>query len=83
MARRNKSTSREMVESLKGQLIEYFYDNVIDDSDYEGLTGPELFEALVETFKDLEGELEAKLKPIQFVLNKLDPEDSQPQVLNG
>jgi len=83
MARRNKSTSRQMVESLKDQLTEYFRENVFDDYYYEDLTGSELFEALIETFKELENELKEELKPIQYVLNKLDPEDSETQVLNG
>ena len=83
MARRNKSASRQMVESLKDQLTEYFRDNVFDDYEYEDLTGSELFEALIETFKELENELKEELKPIQYVLNKLDPEDSEPQVLKG
>jgi hypothetical protein len=83
MARRNKSASRQMVESLKDQLTEYFRENVFDDYDYEDLTGSELFEALIETFKELENELKEELKPIQYVLNKLDPEDTETQVLNG
>lgn len=83
MTRRCKSASRQMVESLKDQLTEYFRENVFDDYDYEDLTGSELFEALIETFKELENELKEELKPIQYVLNKLDPEDSEPQVLNG
>ena len=83
MARRNKSASRQMVENLQDQLVEYFQENIFDDYDYEDLTGSELFEALVETFKELENDLKEELKPIQYVLNKLDPEDSEPQVLNG
>ncbi len=83
MARRSKSASRQVVESLKDQLTEYFRENVFDDYDYENLTGSELFEALVETFKELENDLKEELKPIQFVLNKLDPEDTETQVLNG
>lgn len=83
MARRCKSASRQMVEALKNQFTEYFRENVFDDCDYEGLTGSELFEALIETFKELENDLKEELKPIQYVLNKLDPEDSEPQVLNG
>jgi hypothetical protein len=83
MARRSKSASRQVVESLKDQLTEYFRENVFDDCDYENLTGSELFEALVETFKELENDLKEELKPIQYVLNKLDPEDSESQVLNG
>lgn len=83
MALRSKSASRQVVESLKDQLTEYFRENVFDDYDYENLTGSELFEALVETFKELENDLKEELKPIQFVLNKLDPEDSESQVLNG
>ena len=83
MARRSKSASRQVVESLKDQLTEYFRENVFDDYDYENLTGSELFEALVETFKELENDLKEELKPIQFVLNKLDPEETESQVLNG
>ena len=83
MARRSKSASRQMVESLKDQLTEYFRENIFDDYDYEDLTGSELFEALVETFKELENDLKEEMKPIQYVLNKLDPEDSESQVLNG
>ena len=83
MARRCNSASRQMVESLKDQFTEYFRESVFDDCDYEGLTGSELFEALIETFKELENDLKEELKPIQYVLNKLDPEDSETQVLNG
>jgi hypothetical protein len=83
MARRSKSASRQMIESLKDQLTEYFRENIFDDFDYENLTGSELFEALVETFKELENDLKEELKPIQYVLNKLDPEDTETQVLNG
>ena len=79
MARRSKSTSRQIVENLKDQLTEYFRENVFDDCDYEDLTGSELFEALVEAFKELENDLKEELKPIQYVLNKLDPEDTNPQ----
>jgi len=67
MSRRNKSASRQMVESLKDQLTEYFRENVFDDYDYEDLTGSELFEALIETFKELENDLKEELKPIQYV----------------
>jgi hypothetical protein len=81
MARRNKSASRQMIESLKEQLTEYFRENIFDDYEYEDLTGSELFEALVETFKELENDLKEELKPIQYVLNRLEPEESQ--VLNG
>ena len=83
MARRSKSASRQMIESLKDQLTEYFRENIFDDFDYENLTGSELLEALVETFKELENDLKEELKPIQYVLNKLDPEDTETQVLNG
>jgi hypothetical protein len=83
MARRSKSASRQIVENLKNQLTEYFRENFFDDCDYQDLTGSELFEALVETFKELENDLKEELKTIQYVLNKLDSEDSEPQVLNG
>jgi len=83
MARRCKSASRQIVENLKNQLTEYFRENFFDDCDYQDLTGSELFEALVETFKELENDLKEELKTIQYVLNKLDAEDTNPQVLNG
>jgi hypothetical protein len=83
MARRSKSASQQMVESLKDSLTEYFRENIFNDYDYEDLTGSELFEALVQTFQELENELKEELKPIQYVLNKLDPEDTETQVLNG
>ena len=83
MARRSKSASRQMVESLKDALTEYFRENIFDNYDYEDLTGSELFEALVETFRELENDLKEELKPIQYVLNKLDPEDTETQVLKG
>lgn len=83
MARRSKSASQQMVESLKDALTEYFRENIFDDYDYEDLTGSELFEALVQTFQELENGLKEELKPIQYVLNKLDPEDTETQVLNG
>ena len=84
MARRcNKSASRQMVENLQDQLVEYFQENIFDDCDYDDLTGSELLEALVGTFRELESEIQKKLTPIQVVLNKLNPEDSETQVLNG
>jgi hypothetical protein len=83
MARRSKSASQQMVESLKDALTEYFRENIFGDYDYEDLTGSELFEALVQTFQELENDLKEELKPIQYVLNKLDPEDTNSQVLNG
>ena len=83
MARRNKSVSRQMVESLQDQLVEYFQENIFDDCDYDDLTGSDLLEALVGTFRELESEIQKKLNPIQYVLNKIDPEDSDSQVLNG
>lgn len=75
MARRCKSVSREMVESLQETLVEYFRDSILDDCDYEGVTGVEMFDALVGTFRELESDLEDQLKPIQYVLDKLDPEN--------
>ena len=83
MARRNKSASRQMVENLQDQLVEYFQENIFDDCDYDDLTGSDLLEALVGTFRELESEIQKKLTPIQVVLNKLDSEDSETQVLNG
>jgi hypothetical protein len=75
MARRNISKSREMVESLQETLVEYFRDNILDDCEYEGVTGVEMFDALVGTFRELESDLQDQLKPIQYVLDKLDPEN--------
>ena len=83
MARRCNSASRQMVENLQSQLVDYFQENIFDDCDYEDLTGSELLEALVGTFRELENEIQKKLNPLQFVLNKLDPKDSETQVLNG
>jgi hypothetical protein len=83
MARRCKSASRQMVENIQENLVSYFQENILDDYDYEDLTGSELFEALVGTFRELESEIQKKLNPLQYVLNKLDPEDTEPQVING
>jgi hypothetical protein len=83
MARRCKSASREIVEGIQRQLVEYFQDHILDDCDYEDMTGSDLTEALVGTFRELESDMQRKLNPIQYVLNKLDPEDSESQVLNG
>lgn len=84
MARRcNKSASRELVENLQSQLVEYFDENILCDCDYEDMTGSELLEALVGTFRELESEIQKKLNPLQYVLNRLDPKDSESQVLNG
>jgi hypothetical protein len=83
MARRNKSASRQMVENLQENLVNHFQEYILDDCDYEDMTGSDLLEALVGTFRELESEIQKKLTPIQVVLNKLDPEDSEPQVLNG
>ena len=74
MTRRNKSASRQMVENLQDQLTEYFRENIFDDCDYEDMTGVEMFDALVGTFRELESDLQEQLKPIQYVLDKLDPE---------
>lgn len=76
MARRsNKSASRQMVENLQDQLVESFQENIFDDCDYDDLTGSDLLDALVGTFRELESEIQKKLKPIQYVLDKLDPEN--------
>lgn len=83
MARRCKSASRQIVEGIQQQLVEYFQDHILHDCDYEDMTGSDLIEALVGTFRELESDMQRKLNPIQYVLNKLDPEDSEPQVLNG
>ena len=76
MARPCKSVSRQVVESLKGQLTEYFRENIFDDCDYEDITGSEIFEALVGSFKELESDIQEQLKPIQYVLDKFDPKDT-------
>jgi hypothetical protein len=83
MARRNKSASRQMVENLQENLVTHFQEYILDDCDYADMTGSDLLEALVGTFRELESEIQKKLTPIQVVLNKLDPEDSETQVLNG
>jgi len=83
MARRCNSASRQMVENLQSQLVDYFQENILEDCDYEDLTGSDLLDALVGTFRELESEIQKKLNPLQFVLNKLDPKDSDSQVLNG
>ncbi len=79
MARRCNSASRQMVENLQDQLVEYFQENVLDDCDYQDMTGSDLLEALIGTFRELEGEIQKKLNPLQFVLNKLDPKDINSQ----
>ena len=79
MARRCNSASRQMVENLQEQLVEYFQENVLDDCDYEDLTGSDLLEALVGTFRELESEIQKKLNPLQVVLNKLDSKDTNSQ----
>jgi len=75
MARRSISKSREMVESLQETLVECFRDSILDDCDYEGMTGSDFLEALVGTFRELESDIQDQLKPIQYVLDKLDPEN--------
>ena len=79
MARRCNSASRQMVENLQEQLVEYFQENVLDDCDYQDMTGSELLEALIGTFRELESDIQKKLNPLQFVLNKLDPKDINSQ----
>ena len=79
MARRCNSASRQMVENLQEQLVEYFQENVLDDCDYQDMTGSELLEALVGTFRELESEIQKKLNPLQVVLNKLDSNDTNSQ----
>jgi hypothetical protein len=39
------------------------------------MTGSDLLEALVGTFRELESDIQGQLKPIQYVLDKLDPEN--------
>lgn len=82
MARRCNSASRQMVENLQDQLVEYFQVNILDDCDYEDLTGSDLLEALVGTFRELESEIQKKLNPLQFVLKKLDSKDTDTQYLD-
>jgi len=82
MARRCNSASRQMVENLQDQLVEYFQENVLDDCDYRDMTGSELLEALVGTFRELESEIQKKLNPLQVVLNKLDSKDTDSQYLD-
>lgn len=82
MARRCNSASRQMVENLQDQLVEYFQENVLDDCDYRDMTGSELLEALVGTFRELESEIQKKLNPLQVVLNKLDSKDTNSQYVD-
>ena len=82
MARRCNSASRQMVENLQEQLVEYFQQNVLDDCDYQDMTGSELLEALVGTFRELESEIQKKLNPLQVVLNKLDSKDTNSQYID-
>lgn len=79
MARRCNSASRQMVENLQDQLVEYFQENVLDDCDYQDMTGSDLLDALIGTFRELESEIQKKLNPLQFVLNKLDSKDTNSQ----
>lgn len=82
MARRYNSASRQNIDRIRDEILTYVRSQELI-GEYENLTGVELLTGLVEAFEELKNDLEAQLKPIQYVLNKLDPEDSEPQVLNG
>ena len=82
MARRYKSASRQNIDRIRDEILTYVRSQELI-GEYENLTGVELLTGLVEAFEELKNDLEAQLRPIQYVLNKLDPEDSEPQVLNG
>lgn len=82
MARRYNSASRQNIDRIRDEILTYVRSQELI-GEYENLTGVELLTGLVEAFEELKNDLEAQLRPIQYVLNKLDPEDSEPQVLNG
>ncbi len=82
MTSRSKSSSRHNIDRIRNDILNYVRDQELID-EYDDLTGVELFTGLFEAFEELKNDLEAKLRPIQYVLNKLNPEDSEPQVLNG
>lgn len=77
MSRRSKSASRQMIENLQDQLVEYFEESVLDDCDYEDMTGSDLLESLVGAFRQIESNVQKKLDPIQYVLNKLDSQSQE------
>ena len=82
MARRYNSASRQNIDRIRDEILTYVRNQELI-GEYENLTGVELLTGLVEAFEELKNDLEAQLRPIQYVLNKLDPEDSDSQVLNG
>lgn len=82
MARRYNSASRQNIDRIRNEILTYVRNQELI-GEYENLTGVELLTGLVEAFEELKNDLEAQLRPIQYVLNKIDPEDSEPQVLNG
>ena len=82
MARRYNSASRQNIDRIRDEILTYVRSQELI-GEYENLTGVELLTGLVEAFEELKNDLEAQLRPIQYVLNKLDPEDSETQVLNG
>ena len=82
MARRYNSASRQNIDRIRDEILTYVRSQELI-GEYENLTGVELLTGLVEAFEELKNDLEAQLRPIQYVLNKIDPEDSDSQVLNG
>ena len=82
MARRYNYASRQNIDRIRDEILTYVRSQELI-GEYENLTGVELLTGLVEAFEELKNDLEAQLRPIQYVLNKLDPEDSETQVLNG
>ena len=82
MARRYNSASRQNIDRIRNEILTYVRNQELI-GEYENLTGVELLTGLVEAFEELKNDLEAQLRPIQYVLNKIDPENSDSQVLNG
>ena len=82
MARRYNSASRQNIDRIRDEILTYVRNQELI-GEYENLTGVELLTGLVEAFEELKNDLEAQLRPIQYVLNKIDPENSDSQVLNG
>lgn len=82
MARHYNSASRQNIDRIRNEILTYVRNQELI-GEYENLTGVELLTGLVEAFEELKNDLEAQLRPIQYVLNKIDPENSDSQVLNG
>lgn len=81
MARRSQSLSRHNIDRIRNEILTYVRQQELID-EYDDLTGVELFTGLVEAFEELKNDLEAKLRPIQYVLNKLDSKDTNSQYID-